>query len=596
MARSFHVSAMPFFWEKGLKKKYIAEPYVAHHFNLATSDDIIIADYTRKNKAEYIDDCHYLNKKIEQYRSLIINNLNILHGTEYSNKFWTKALGTGFNRFVHMLYDGYKIASQFDPANHVVTVLDKRSYCHFQDFEEFRELIQYNDFGFEQVFSLFIATFYPEIYEENQIRISFKKPEQKIVSVKKHNYWQRIKRMTFRQLYHRLLKKVFFLNEPIIAVFHSYFSKDNMDKLYRKSHVRIDPINFNYSSRVDKQLDPDFREKLRNNFPSNDSFDQFFEKALELFFPTLYVESFVQTMFFHQKEALKYKELKYLIAEGWIGNSRMSLFIAVLQLRGIFHVYNEHNYLQQFLVGNQLNQLVKMCDQFYSLGWRDNNYAQIKAGASLFPFSIESKTNTIKEIDYLYISAFPEVKMADVNCANGESQENAPRYFDYVTKFFSSLSKSVITKIVFRCYPNNFNGFQYNFRRVIEPFYSKMKAIDNGQVSSKKQMLKSRLVIIDYLSTAYLEALIMNIPTLILFDPSRYFMEKSYENFFDELIHVGVIQTNPEVAAEFINNMGENIEQWWESKEVQKARKCFLDKNIGKPEDAISYYLNLLKE
>ena len=26
MARSFHVSAMPFFWEKGLKKKYIAEP------------------------------------------------------------------------------------------------------------------------------------------------------------------------------------------------------------------------------------------------------------------------------------------------------------------------------------------------------------------------------------------------------------------------------------------------------------------------------------------------------------------------------------------------------------------------------------------
>ena len=57
-------------------------------------------------------------------------------------------------------------------------------------------------------------------------------------------------------------------------------------------------------------------------------------------------------------------------------------------------------------------------------------------------------------------------------------------------------------------------------------------------------------------------------------------MLDSEKDFFDELIHVGVVQTDMKKAAFFINQIFENPEYWWNSDIVKLAVKRFLSRNI----------------
>jgi putative transferase (TIGR04331 family) len=592
---SFHVSKLPEFWKNESKLKYIAEPYVADYYNLSNSDEVVIADFTRMNKEDYCNDNLYVSDKVAEYRKEIIYSLNKLHGEDYKSDFWVKALGMGFVRFVHMIYDGYKTASLYNPEEHRIELLDKECYKYFDDFEEFRSLFQNSDFGFEQMFSLYTSVFYEEIYNSHKIKVSYiEKLQNHIIS--KGQYVSRIKNITFMKIFTKFLFKINLNKRITVGVFNSFFSTDNIFKLIWKSRGKISFVSYNYNYKARVKKDMDMREEISKNIVIKDRFDVFFIHAFNHFFPTLYIENFKMTFAFHQNEVLKYPNLKYLISEAWIGNSRMSFFIATLQTTGVTHIYNEHNYLEHFLEGNHIEQLSSMCDVYYSLGWHDKKYINLYKGASLFPFSTNENIRK-KDFTYLYIASLPIVKMAEINCAYGEQEENSIRYINYIKTFFDSLKLKILNKMVYRGYPNkNQLWLQYNSEKKLEKYYNDFFFIDDFSKSSKEMMCSSRLIIIDYLSTAYLEALIMNIPTIILFDPSRYYLEDGYKDFFCKLEEVGIVQINPKEAAIFINKMGENIEQWWESKEVQDARKSFLETNIGKPEDAINFYLSLLKK
>lgn len=314
MKISFHVSTMAVFWEKGLKKRFIAEPFVADYYHLSSSDDIIIAEFTRKNKLDYIKDVAYLSLKVEKYQSHLIDAINRIHHVNYSTDFWTKAFGMGLVRFVHTLYDAYKISSLFDPTKHTINVMDQTSYQSFQDFEEFRSLFQNNNFGFEQMFSLYVGVFHPKVYEDNKIKVTYNGIK-KNTPPQTRSLISRIKRLTTARIYDNIRRFVLSKRKPIVGVFHSYFSYEYMNRLLYKSLGRIGMVDYNYDYRVYRSLNSNLRTKLSNDLSIEDRFDHFFKKALTCFFPTLYVESFPEMMKHFQNESAKYNDLKYLISE-----------------------------------------------------------------------------------------------------------------------------------------------------------------------------------------------------------------------------------------------------------------------------------------
>ena len=114
--------------------------------------------------------------------------------------------------------------------------------------------------------------------------------------------------------------------------------------------------------------------------------------------------------------------------------------------------------------------------------------------------------------------------------------------------------------------------------------------------NSLNLIARSQLVIVDYLSTAYLESLISNIPTIVFFDESVMILKKKHKIFFKTLINSGIFQTNPIEASKLVKKIHYNPLKWWNSQKVKKSREIFLQKNIGKPEIFINQILNQLKE
>ena len=95
--------------------------------------------------------------------------------------------------------------------------------------------------------------------------------------------------------------------------------------------------------------------------------------------------------------------------------------------------------------------------------------------------------------------------------------------------------------------------------------------------------------------TTYLESLKMNIPTII-------FLNKKYPNGlinknamkdFQKLEDVGILYYSPESAALAINKMGDNIDEWWFTPEVQSVREEFCYKFAKNFNNPISEFNNL---
>jgi putative transferase (TIGR04331 family) len=90
------------------------------------------------------------------------------------------------------------------------------------------------------------------------------------------------------------------------------------------------------------------------------------------------------------------------------------------------------------------------------------------------------------------------------------------------------------------------------------------------------EILKSRLVVLYSYSTTMNLALAANVPTIVHVAPDRMIPKSEAEPYFSLLRKCGVIHDSPEEAAWHLNQIHENIEDWWASADVQKARKIWV--------------------
>jgi putative transferase (TIGR04331 family) len=119
--------------------------------------------------------------------------------------------------------------------------------------------------------------------------------------------------------------------------------------------------------------------------------------------------------------------------------------------------------------------------------------------------------------------------------------------------------------------------------------------IDTDEIS-QNQMLRSQLIIVDYISTAHLEAISFDIPTIFFLNRDSYHLRDEYASYFNDLIEVGVCQTDPIAAANFVTSIFDDPLVWWRSAEVSQAVRDFLKNNLGKPQIMVSSLIEEINE
>ena len=109
-----------------------------------------------------------------------------------------------------------------------------------------------------------------------------------------------------------------------------------------------------------------------------------------------------------------------------------------------------------------------------------------------------------------------------------------------------------------------------------------------------KLFSQAKLIILDHMGTTMLESLHYNIPTIVILDPNiERFRENSLE-IMANLEKTKMMFFDIAEATNFINNISNNVDNWWLSDDVQNARNKFVEKYAYLPDNWEKKLIDLL--
>ncbi len=145
------------------------------------------------------------------------------------------------------------------------------------------------------------------------------------------------------------------------------------------------------------------------------------------------------------------------------------------------------------------------------------------------------------------------------------------KYIEDKINFLVNLDYSIKRKTKYR--PFHYEYGINDMKNILE--YIQFSAIVWDSQEHNERLSNSRLVVIDHCSTSYLEALCMNVPTVLFWDPKIFVVHEEAQLYFDELRKVEILHDNALEAAQHVNRIWDDVDDWWMRDDVQKARANF---------------------
>lgn len=143
-------------------------------------------------------------------------------------------------------------------------------------------------------------------------------------------------------------------------------------------------------------------------------------------------------------------------------------------------------------------------------------------------------------------------------------------YYNLKRRFFDALEASVKKRILYKPYPLEYGWNETDRLREILPMIRFF-----GSDSAVSGMKTCSLVVIDHPSTSFIEALQMNVPTILYWDDERCPMRPAALRHFQLLKEAGILYYDPVEAAKKVNSIAPNPDIWWAEEKVQKAKEVF---------------------
>ena len=139
-------------------------------------------------------------------------------------------------------------------------------------------------------------------------------------------------------------------------------------------------------------------------------------------------------------------------------------------------------------------------------------------------------------------------------------------YVDDQIKFVNQLRNNIVPKTKIRLSEHR-DSF---VKKGMYSLYPNLHYIYRGEdLSTYKN--NAKILVITYNETSIILALASNKPTVVFFRPQHFEMNSDGVNVYEELRQVGVFHDSPESAAQHVNNIWENVSDWWNSQAVQAA-------------------------
>jgi putative transferase (TIGR04331 family) len=157
-----------------------------------------------------------------------------------------------------------------------------------------------------------------------------------------------------------------------------------------------------------------------------------------------------------------------------------------------------------------------------------------------------------------------------------EQADDLAKHMEEQFRFASNLARDARNDLVIRLHPS-YQIMQGEADIRWKNFDQKIK-IDPGRTPIRELWFNNKLIVHGYDSTGILETLEANRPTLAFWQNGLNHLVGEAIPYYEVLINAGIVHLTPESAANKVNEIWEDVENWWLSIEVQNARTVFCNK------------------
>jgi len=504
----------------------------------------------------YLKNNHQIEKTINSITKSLIKVLNNFHNENKSQRYWEILFSNWLRTFASIVGEKYfnileakknyrfnKIIiskNKFINQSNTLIDLEENSVRDVWNFELYSEIIK------DLKFSKTKIVYETEYKQKNSLNF-----------YKKSNNKSKFFYQTFTRFFNILLKKN-----------HSIIDDSSLSKISKmKIHLNLNQIpNIPIKYQIDyKPINEKIRSKLDFNYKKYSGLERVIRKILPLSLPTTIIEN--------------YRDLNKSIEDLSFPKNPRLIFTTT--------EYNDNN-IFKFLVANNISKKTK-----YIIAQHGNNYFSIKNYKFLCPeiktadffiswgsinegkkvkklFNILNlnfkKKNMKKNKIFVFFKPIPTLKIWP-----WDNYYETFRNYYYSGQLINNLNSNLKKKITIKFkYKNN----KINF---LEKFIDNIKKYDLDQnITNKNSLLNSsKLIIFTYESTTFYEAISLDIPCMCLLSKPMYFYTAKTQKIFKEMIKANIFFADPKLMAKHINKNESEINNWWSSNKVLKAKRVF---------------------
>ncbi|MDB4110785.1 LIC12162 family protein [Amylibacter sp.] len=499
---------------------------------------------------------------------VITKNLNAIHGVNYSQRYWHILLGPWLYHFCCIVYDRKRLLA-YSTEDDILKV-DSRIVP--RDSYESTQLSDNSDFNQQLLSDILLGCDSIDDCSFNSIEPC-------------NNYkfdYSYLKAFAFNYISGLLTTNksitVSLTAMPLMFQFKVFYYFSGIRPL---KALRDDYKLYSCSITLPMRL------KLRAK-PTEDRFLNLIQSLLPYYIPICFVEGY-ETLNQLGKRYISKPRAILSTTETYYGYESYKHWLAKCSEAGTIILNLQHggNYGLSWTSGKSFIERAPS-DVFYSWGWKHPTYRL--DGSEVEPMPIlkhfyGDERNAALQNDSQRI-VFASTSMRTYLREFGgvpDDPYNRDRYLFNQFSFYEQLPQNLKESFYIRVGELKKSNYMKNYKEAWKEKYPSV-LFDNRDINFRTSVRQCKLFIVDHLSTTWLEALIIGVPTIIFIDKDQYDFTAEFQEVISMLHSVSILHYSTESAAKEVSAINYDVSAWWRDRHRANILQKALNKIVVKSE------------
>ena len=527
-----------------------------------------------KNYDIFLKDYDYLDKLYNKIFNSLLKSLNSFHKVNKKNSFWEPIIGPWIMVFCVNLYTKWKISMFQSENENLFTEIDSlEDYkFNFLSIEDYKRKISHDSFNHIIFCKIFLFLKKNKNCKLDIVEIFENKNKSEILRNMRLTQYPSDKKpiSDFKNITKKVFLKLYsyFTKRNKIVILRNYLGSYNNLKL--NLSLKQLPCFYTHNLNVKNLCKNKDRKDFTIKFNCENLFEKFLLEEIVHHIPETFLEKFESTCNEIYKSGLPTKPQKIFITN-YQFNTFLNFYIGLTKDKGSKLFSAQHGgCVGQYDRHWSENFEIKLSDKYFTYGWNSNAFPKKTLPIGfLKPIKKLKKYGNKNKKDILLIvkARFKYVGKLDSSCRSNYTFDYLENIYDFIDNLKDVYKKNL--KIRLRDQDlgwHEHQRFQLKFPNL---------KFDFGDSNIFKMMKKSRIILLTNLGTSYLEALAMNIPTVIIANYEIEPIREDCKDLLNLLIDSKILHLNQLSAAKHIDLIYDDVNSWWFNRETQKNIEYF---------------------